>query len=388
MPRRVSATYYSTNGSAPTTLVHRPVRRLERRHDHGQVLLGGQPEQHRDGPHRDDPPRQDRPGRSLRRPVELHHDGNDRPHSDRRALRRPGHRVAARRWDVAARRQHRGHRLRHPQLRLLRDRRREQPAADPATAASRSCSPTASRRSPATTSARGGCRAPTCVVLNSYDQISQVQGIYYSTDGTTPTVMAAGSTATFTVSAEGPQTIKYCAIDTRGNKENLHTKTLYVDSTPPTTTSNAQASYPTTATIQLTASDARSGIAQTRYKLDSGAWQTGTQLTVGDPGLHTLVLLLDRRRGQHRDHQDGDVPHQSGHDATGHHRQRAGILGQGPGQRDALRHRRELGRLGDVLLARRQRTHRALLRPHLHRGRRGHHPQVLLDSTPPATPRR
>ncbi len=224
----------------------------------------------------------------------------------------------------------------------------------------------------------GWVQGPYLVELNAYDQISQVQGIYWSTNGATPTVMAAGSTATFTVSAEGPQIVKYYAVDTRGNKEALHTQTLYVDSTPPSTTTDVQASYPTTATIRFTPTDALSGIASTKYKVDSGAWQTGTQVTVGAPGPHTLAYYSIDGAGNTETSKTAILPHQPRHDTAGDERQRPERMGEGPGQRDALGHGCELDCLGDVLLGGRILSVADLLRACLHRARGSDDPQVLL----------
>ena len=57
-----------------------------------------------------------------------------------------------------------------------------------------------------------------------------------------------------------------------------------LDTAPPASTSNAAASYLGAATITLSASDVGgSGVATTRYRVDSGADQTGTVVTVAPP---------------------------------------------------------------------------------------------------------
>ncbi len=61
------------------------------------------------------------------------------------------------------------------------------------------------------------------------------------------------------------------------------------DTTAPVTTSNAVASYAETATITLSPSDAGgSGLAATKWRLDDGAWNTGTVITTTETGSHTL----------------------------------------------------------------------------------------------------
>jgi FtsP/CotA-like multicopper oxidase with cupredoxin domain len=62
------------------------------------------------------------------------------------------------------------------------------------------------------------------------------------------------------------------------------------DTTPPTTTSNAVASYDNSATILLTATDGvgGSGVDQTYYAIDGGPTQTGTTVVASTIGTHTL----------------------------------------------------------------------------------------------------
>jgi len=62
------------------------------------------------------------------------------------------------------------------------------------------------------------------------------------------------------------------------------------DTTRPTTTSNAKATYVSTATIKLTPSDTGSGVATTYYKLDGAAPVAGTTITTSVLGKHTLVF--------------------------------------------------------------------------------------------------
>jgi hypothetical protein len=60
------------------------------------------------------------------------------------------------------------------------------------------------------------------------------------------------------------------------------------DTTKPVTTSDAKASYTTSATVKLTATDAGSGVASTHYKLDAGADTVGTTVRTSAVGTHTL----------------------------------------------------------------------------------------------------
>jgi len=61
-----------------------------------------------------------------------------------------------------------------------------------------------------------------------------------------------------------------------------------VDVTAPATTSNAKATYVSSATIKLTATDAGSGVAATYYKLDGAAQVAGTTIATSAIGSHTI----------------------------------------------------------------------------------------------------
>lgn len=60
------------------------------------------------------------------------------------------------------------------------------------------------------------------------------------------------------------------------------------DTVPPTTTSNALASYAGSATITLTPVDTASGVASTQWRLDGSAWTSGTVASCNTIGSHLL----------------------------------------------------------------------------------------------------
>ena len=112
---------------------------------------------------------------------------------------------------------------------------------------------------------------------------SGVAGTQYYLNGTWTVA------STITVSAVGSYTIYYRSFDAVGNYETLKTLNFVIDKTPPVTSSNAVATYNATATITLTPTDAGgSGLKATYYRLDSGATTTGTVVTTGVGGSHTL----------------------------------------------------------------------------------------------------
>jgi hypothetical protein len=108
--------------------------------------------------------------------------------------------------------------------------------------------------------------------------------------------------APVTVSAEGTTTIAYYSTDSSGNAETPKSATARIDKTAPETTDDHVASYVGTATVKLTASDALSGVASTRYALD-GIAGTGTSVTTTATGAHSLAYssadVAGNREGTH-----------------------------------------------------------------------------------------
>ena len=112
---------------------------------------------------------------------------------------------------------------------------------------------------------------------------------------------------TFTISGDATHTFSYWSVDNATNKETTHTSNVFrIDTTPPTTVSNAASSYNGTATVSLTATDGvnGSGVANTYYKVDGGA-QTRHRhhdrpAGIGHHHAHHPVLVGGQR------HQQGD----------------------------------------------------------------------------------
>ena len=73
----------------------------------------------------------------------------------------------------------------------------------------------------------------------------------------------------------------------QGQHRGDHDQTLLIDDTAPVTTATVSASYVSSATIALVASDALSGIASTEYRLDDGEWTSGTVVFTDRDRLHT-----------------------------------------------------------------------------------------------------
>ncbi|MDA3935553.1 MAG: hypothetical protein PF636_01625 [Actinomycetota bacterium] len=86
------------------------------------------------------------------------------------------------------------------------------------------------------------------------------------------------------ITTSGAHSLEFWSIDQLGNVETAHktaTFTVTPDTTPPVTTSNAQATYNGSAGILLTATDNSSvGVKATYFQLDGAPTQTGTWVSV------------------------------------------------------------------------------------------------------------
>ena len=127
------------------------------------------------------------------------------------------------------------------------------------------------------------------IMLTATDAGSGVATTYYKLDGGTQTAGTA-----IAVSTVGSHTIEFWSTDVAGNAE-THTTASFtitaptaVDVTAPITTSDAVASYVSSAAIKLIAADAGSGVATTYYKLDGGTQTAGTAIAVSIVGSHTI----------------------------------------------------------------------------------------------------
>jgi photosystem II stability/assembly factor-like uncharacterized protein len=123
---------------------------------------------------------------------------------------------------------------------------------------------------------------------------SGVAHTYWRLDGGTQT-----EGTTIATSAGGAHTLEFWSVDVADNPETPHKQAGFVvtipplsaDTTPPVTTwPGYHSTFVTRASIVLSASDGSNGtgVAGTRYKLDSGAETSGTALTVTKTGAHTL----------------------------------------------------------------------------------------------------
>ena len=98
------------------------------------------------------------------------------------------------------------------------------------------------------------------------------------------------TTRAYTLSAGDGHKIVYIQFrDEAGDVSPAISQTIDLDTLPPVTVDDAPAGWSSkTVTVTLTAHDAGSGVSDTRYRLDGGAWTTGTSVTVSGDGIHAL----------------------------------------------------------------------------------------------------
>src|SRR5438309_9921813 len=112
------------------------------------------------------------------------------------------------------------------------------------------------------------------VTLNASDGDGGVSRIFYRLDGGSWTVYSGPL-----VLGDGRRVLDYYATDRSGNLEPAHTKTFSIDTAPPVAsasllgTAGENTWYVSNVTVTLDASDATSGVAGIRYRIDGGPWQ-------------------------------------------------------------------------------------------------------------------
>jgi len=82
--------------------------------------------------------------------------------------------------------------------------------------------------------------------------------------------------------------VKYRSTDFWNNLEGVKSSTVRIDNSAPITTSDALTTYVDQAVITLSPTDQYSGVASTKYRVDGGAWQTGTEVNVTGYWTHTV----------------------------------------------------------------------------------------------------
>lgn len=135
------------------------------------------------------------------------------------------------------------------------------------------------------------------VALAATDNRDAAPAIDYAIDGGTPVAYAEP----FSITGQGTHSVRYTATDAAGNVT-TRTKTVKIDSVAPRTTIIPSTGFTGTRAkgsglVRFTATDATSGIAANKYRLDGGAWKVGTKLTVRGVGKHTIEYASTDRAG-------------------------------------------------------------------------------------------
>ncbi len=147
---------------------------------------------------------------------------------------------------------------------------------------------------PATPDGSNGWRvSATSFTLSASDVTSGVGSTKYQLDG--------GSTQTYSGAVSipnGQHTVTYWSVDNAGNTESAATTaTIKVDTAKPTTSITVNPASPdgsngwrvSATTFTLSASDADSGVASTKYQIDGGATQTYSGAVSIGQGSHTVT---------------------------------------------------------------------------------------------------
>lgn len=131
------------------------------------------------------------------------------------------------------------------------------------------------------------------VSLTATDTLSGVADTYIAIDGGAP----AGYVAPVLMSGEGTHTVEFWSVDASWNVEATNTAAVLIDDTAPVTVDDAVAVYSGSATVELSASDALSGVAGTWWRLDGGATSKGHEVKTEVLGSHTLEYWSVDRAG-------------------------------------------------------------------------------------------
>ncbi|MFX4262793.1 OmpL47-type beta-barrel domain-containing protein [Pelotomaculum propionicicum] len=121
------------------------------------------------------------------------------------------------------------------------------------------------------------------VRLTAADSLSGVANTYYSVNGG-----AFTGGASFTVDTEGVNSISFYSVDNAGNIEQTQTVEVKIDRTAPVTTSNVPAAWSKEDAVRLTAADSLSGVANTYYSVNGGAFTGGASFTVDTEGVNSI----------------------------------------------------------------------------------------------------
>src|SRR6267378_66797 len=152
--------------------------------------------------------------------------------------------------------------------------------------------PTTTASVSGTVGANGWYTSSVSVTLQASDGTGGVSGIFYRLDGG-PWTAYSGPI----VLGDGRRVLEYYATDLAGNLEPPHSRTFSIDTTPPVASAGLLGTvggdtwYVSNVSVTLTASDAMSGVAEIRYRIDGGSWQLYTGPFILRSGRHSLDIF-------------------------------------------------------------------------------------------------
>ena len=141
------------------------------------------------------------------------------------------------------------------------------------------------------------------VKLTAKDEFSGVAKTYYSINGSD---YVEGTS--FVILKEGINTIQFYSVDLAGNKEEVKSKQVNMDTIAPVTTSDAPETWATnTVAVNLVAEDENSGVSKTLYSIDGESFIEGTTLDLEQEGIHTISYYSIDKVGNSEDVKTTDV---------------------------------------------------------------------------------
>ncbi|MGM0881600.1 MAG: OmpL47-type beta-barrel domain-containing protein [Bacillota bacterium] len=121
------------------------------------------------------------------------------------------------------------------------------------------------------------------VTLSATDNETGVANTFYSlNDGEYTAVTSV------TMDKEGVNKVSFYSVDKVGNTEAAQSIEVKIDRTAPVTVSEAPALWVKEAAVQLTATDAHSGIAKTYYSINGSDYQEGISFAVDNEGINKV----------------------------------------------------------------------------------------------------
>ncbi len=136
------------------------------------------------------------------------------------------------------------------------------------------------------------------VPLQGFDAGTGVASTWYSVDyGPWTQGVSAQVAAPADGSGDGTHSVRFYSIDGAGNTEAARQVSVRIDTTAPVTKPGALSADGSTVVIPLSATDAHSGVASTSWRVDAGAWTSGTVASASADTTHVVQYRSVDRAG-------------------------------------------------------------------------------------------